>query len=67
MAMCVTTFVTDHMYPLPQVETSHGQVWYYCAQAALWSDVTPHMRLQARFAFGQISDQVNIMSDVPPN
>ena len=29
----------DQMYPL--VETSHGQVWYYCEQAALWSDVPP--------------------------
>ena len=58
----------SHRPDYPKVETSHGQVWYYCDQAALWSDVPPphDMRLQARFAFGQMSDQVNIMSDVPP-
>ena len=69
----------DQMYPT--VETSNGQVWNYCEQAALQSDVPPardiswpsvvllwagwpsvrcnppNMRLQARFAFGQMSDQ----------
>ena len=51
----------DQMY-YPPVETSHGQVWYYCKQAVLQSDIHPthpHMRLQARFAFGQMSSQVN--------
>ena len=28
--------------------------------------LTPHMRLQARFACGQKSGHVNIMSDIPP-
>ena len=57
----------DQMYPHPLVETAHGQVWYYCDQADLQSEVPHHMRHQARFAFGQMSGQVNIMSDVPPN
>ena len=70
MAKCGTTVSRlpfSQMYPL--LETSHGQVWHYSEQADLQSDVTPHrcMRLQARFAFGQMSDQVNIMSDVPPD
>ena len=47
------------------VETSHGQVWSYCEQANLQSDV-PLMRFQARFAFGQMSGKVNIIWDVPP-
>ena len=40
----------------PLVETSHGQVRIPMAP----------MRLQARLAFGQMSNQVNIMSDAPP-
>ena len=50
----------DQMYPHPLVETSHGQVWYCCEQADLHSEVPPHMKHQARFAFSQMSGQVNI-------
>ena len=31
----------SHRPDVPPLETSHGQVWYYCEQAALQSDVPP--------------------------
>ena len=40
----------------PLVETSHGQVWYYCGQADLQSDVPPQTH--------ETSGQVFIWSDV---
>ena len=52
--------------PPPLVETSHGHIWYYCEQADLQSEVPSHMRHQARFAFGQMSGEVNTMSDETP-
>ena len=56
----------DQMYPPPP-----GRDISWPSVLLLWADCplvrcTPHMRLQVRFVFGQMSGQVNIMSDVPP-
>ena len=66
VAMCHNFCHIDQMYLHPLVETANGQVWYYCEQDDLQSEVPPNMRYQTRFAFGQMSCQVNIMSHVPP-
>ena len=63
---CDNFFHIDQMYPTPSRDISWPSlVLLWAGWPAVRS--TLHMRCQARFAFGQMSGQVNIMSDVPPN